>query len=74
MLSLDTVMTTFRSTSKRGLLAALSLAAVAQLPLSLSPVQAQSRCYQVVAYTPPNLLRCQQTGQDYLGRPIWTCC
>lgn len=45
--------------------------------LAPSPAVAQyggSRCVQIVAYTAPNLLRCQQTGTDYLGRPIWTCC
>jgi hypothetical protein len=45
--------------------------------LAPAPVAAQyssPRCYQVAAYTAPNLLRCQQSGTDYLGRPIWTCC
>jgi len=59
---------------KRSLLGALALGLAVQLPLSLSPAQAQSRCYQVVAYTPPNMLRCQQIGEDYLRRPIWLCC
>jgi len=60
--------------SKRSLLTVLSLGLSVQLPLSLTPAQAQSRCYQVVAYTPPNMLRCQQIGEDYLRRPIWLCC
>jgi hypothetical protein len=45
--------------------------------LAPTPAFAQyggSRCVQVVAYTAPDLLRCQQSGTDYLGRPIWTCC
>lgn len=59
---------------KLNLLGALALGLAVQLPLSFSPAQAQSRCYQVVAYTPPNMLRCQQIGEDYLRRPIWLCC
>lgn len=67
-------MTTTPLPRRRRCLALLSLAAALQLPLGLSAAQAQSRCHQVVAYTPPNMLRCQQIGEDYLRRPIWLCC
>ena len=56
------------------LLGARPLVLAVHLPPSFSPAQAQSRCYQVVAYTPPDMLRCQQIGEDYLRRPIWLCC
>lgn len=60
---------------KRFCLAALgSLLLSGVIGASVVPVQAQSRCVQLVAWTAPNLLRCQQIGQDYLGRPIWLCC
>jgi hypothetical protein len=52
----------------------LAVAAAVPFGLGLNPVLAQSRCYQVVSYTPPNMLRCQQIGEDYLRRPIWLCC
>lgn len=45
--------------------------------LAPTPAFAQyggSRCVQIVAYVAPDLLRCQQSGTDYLGRAIWTCC
>jgi len=67
-------MRTAFSTHTRSMLGALTLGLAVQLPLNLSPAQAQSRCYQVVAYTPPDMLRCQQIGEDYLRRPIWLCC
>ena len=51
-----------------------ALGAAAQLSLAAAPALAQGRCFQVVAYTPPDLLRCQQIGEDYLRRPIWLCC
>lgn len=51
-----------------------SLVLTGAIGASVVPVQAQSRCVQLVAWTAPNLLRCQQIGQDYLGRPIWLCC
>ncbi|MEI8250997.1 MAG: hypothetical protein WCF98_07480 [Synechococcus sp. ELA057] len=38
------------------------------------PAGAQQNCFQVAAFVAPNPLRCQQIGQDYLGRPIWLCC
>ncbi len=60
--------------SQSRVIGALTLGLAVQLPLSFSPAQAQSRCHQVVAYTPPNMLRCQQIGEDYLRRPIWMCC
>lgn len=44
--------------------------------ISVSPATAlaQSRCYQVAAWTSPSLMRCQQVGQTQLGKPIWLCC
>ena len=44
--------------------------------IALSPASAlaQGRCYQVAAWTSPDLLRCQQVGQTQLGIPIWLCC
>jgi hypothetical protein len=67
-------MLTVLCSSKRSLLTTLALSVAVPLPLSLMPAQAQSRCSQVVAYTPPDLLRCQEIGEDYLRRPIWLCC
>jgi hypothetical protein len=67
-------MTTTTIRGKTRFLAVLGWVAALQIPLGLSAAQAQSRCYQVVAYTPPNMLRCQQIGEDYLRRPIWLCC
>ena len=44
--------------------------------IALSPASAlaQGRCYQVAAWTSPDLLRCQQVSQTQLGIPIWLCC
>jgi len=67
-------MTTTATTALRSVITFVGLAAALQLPLLITAAQAQSRCVQVVAYTAPDLLRCQQIGQDYLGRPIWLCC
>ncbi len=49
-------------------------AAAVPLPLGLGAAQTLRRCYQVVFDAPPNMLRCQQVGEDYLRRPIWPCC
>lgn len=46
----------------------------ALLALSPAAALAQDRCYQVTAWNSPSLLRCQQVGQNYLGKPIWLCC
>jgi hypothetical protein len=35
---------------------------------------AQSRCFQVADYFPPDMTRCQKVGQTQLGIPIWLCC
>ncbi len=63
----------------------LALLALAPLPASATnatqspPCQsdqhmAQSRCFQVADYFPPDMTRCQKVGQTQLGIPIWLCC
>ena len=53
------------------LLVSTSAATLVAMP---RPAGAQQNCFQVAAFVAPNPLRCQQIGQDYLGRPIWLCC
>lgn len=60
---------TFYLHPMRYLLPLLALAA-----LSPAAALAQSSCYQVAAWTSPDLMRCQQVGQTQLGIPIWLCC
>lgn len=60
--------------SLAGLGALLVGMAAATVLTTARPSVAQQRCYQVASYVAPNLLRCQQVGQDHLGRPIWMCC
>lgn len=67
-------MTRRYSAALRRLPGLAALAAATQLSLAASPALAQGRCFQVVDYVAPDLLRCQQIGEDYLRRPIWLCC
>lgn len=46
----------------------------ASLSLSAGAASAQSYCVQIVAWTAPNPMRCQEIGRDRMGRPIWLCC
>ena len=48
------------------------LAALVLAPAS--PVLARNYCYYVASFVPPSTLRCQEVGEDYVGRPIWLCC
>ncbi len=66
-----TTTTTYRNNC---FLSLLGWAAAIQIPLGHSAAQAQTLCYQVVSFTPPNMLRCQQIGMDYPRRLIWLCC
>jgi len=53
----------------------IAIAAVAaSIVLSPAAFSQQRQCYQVAAFIAPDLLRCQQIGNDYLGKPIWLCC
>ncbi len=47
---------------------------LALLALAPSTALAQSRCYQVAAWLPPDMLNCQEAGKTQLGMPIWLCC
>lgn len=44
--------------------------------ITLSPAAAlaQSRCYQVASWLPPDMMRCQEVGKTQLGIPVWLCC
>lgn len=54
-----------------GALLASPVLSIAALPTAAS---AQGRCYHIVSFLPPDLMRCQQVGRDQQGRPIWLCC
>ena len=47
---------------------------LALLALASSTALAQSRCYHVAAWLPPDLLNCQEVGQTQMGKTIWLCC
>jgi hypothetical protein len=58
----------------RLLLPALAASLILAGPAQATTLLAQRRCFQVVDWIAPDLLRCKQVGTDYLGIPVWLCC
>tara|TARA_B100000212_G_scaffold130811_1_gene98050 strand:- start:490 stop:660 length:171 start_codon:yes stop_codon:yes gene_type:complete len=52
---------------KRKLLVSLFLLAIPTATFA-------GECYYRVAWTNPDLLNCEQSGTNRLGKPIWLCC